>query len=247
MVCASDPRPPVPEYSDADLDWLVMAVQRMTTLFALNEADWNDSNVAVIKEWLLNVEHLLLTIFYDGDTLTACLSFPLAPAYDLSYFLRDPNHVFTVERFHDDINFGTLHEDIEGSMLTILETVYAPHFFRSNNLGENVKGRFYSALHSFLAFLTGLHYKMGGITVLYIPSEAFGMDVEVAAHDRDLVKRLEAVAVYWMGQIRECLSDKELLVPYNLMCPPDEFDFWTYRREYNNIILIFLVYKLQII
>lgn len=204
----------------------------MTTLFALNETDWTPECIAVIRKWLLDIDHLMLTIFYDGDTLTACLAFPLAPIYDLTYFLRDPNHIFTVDGFHDEITFGRLHEDIDGTMLSVLSEMYAPIFFGSKEMSRSVKGHFCEALNAFLAYLTGLHFKMSGITVLYIPTEALVIDAETAVEDTDLIKRLETLAVNWIGSIRQCLNDKEQLVPHELMCPPDHFDFFTYRCEY---------------
>lgn len=227
-----DSIPPKPEYTDEDLEQITLAVQRMTTLFALNEADWTPDCIAVIRKWLLDTDHLMLTIFYDGDKLTACLAFPLAPIFDLSYFLRDPNHIFTVDGFHDEITFGRLNEDIDGTMLSVLSEMYAPIFFGSNEMSKSVKGQFCGALNAFLSYLTGLHFKMSGITVLYIPTEALIVDVENAVEDSDLIKRLEALAVNWIGSIRQCLNDKELLVPHELMCPPDHYDFFTYRCEY---------------
>lgn len=204
----------------------------MTSLFALKETDWTTECIAVIRQWLLDTDHLMLTIFFDGDTLTACLAFPLAPIYDLTYFLRDPNHIFTVDGFHDEITFGSLHEDIDGSMLSALNEMYAPIFFGSSELSRSVKGQFCEALNAFLAYLTGLHYKMSGITVLYIPTEALAIDVETAVTDTDMIKRLESLAGNWIGSIRQCQNDKEQLVPHELMCPPDHFDFFTYRCKY---------------
>lgn len=205
----------------------------MTTLFALDTNDWQNSNAnELIKKWLLDTNELLLTIFYDDDTLCACLEFPLAPVYDITYFLRKPNQIFTVDEFHDEIIFGTIHEDVDGSLLTILNNVYSPIFFGSINLAETVKSDLSSALNKFLTFLTELHYKMGGITILYIPTEALLYDIETAAKDFELVKRLEDVAQHWIKSIYKCLKDKTQLIPQTLLCPPDEFDFWTYRCKY---------------
>lgn len=214
------------------MDQLVIAVQRMTNIFALDEADWTNECREMIKNWFLNTSELMLTIFYDGDCLTACLAFPLAPVFDLTYYLREPNQIFTLDGFHDEVIFETLHEDVDGSILNVLHKVYAPIFFAATDLNSNVKGQLCSALNSYLAYLTALHHKMSGITVLYIPSEGLIVPIEQAAGDRDLVKRLETIAVHWIGSIRTCLGDKEQLVPYELMCPPDHFDFYTYRCKY---------------
>lgn len=46
-------------------------------------------------------------------------------------------------------------------------------------------------MHTFLANLTDLHYKMQGLTVLYIPQEGLNLSVEEVSRDMELVKRLE--------------------------------------------------------
>lgn len=226
-----DQKPPTPEYTEEQINQLVTAIQKMTTLFALDNRDWKNSNaIQMIKKWILDTNELLLTIFYDDDNLCACFEFPLAPVYDITYFLRKPNQIFTVDEFHDEILFGTIQEDIDGSLLTILNNVYSPIFFSSVNLAETVISDLSLALNKFLTFLTELHYKMGGITILYIPTEALLYDdVKTAANDLELVKRLEDVAQHWIKSIHKCLKDTTQLVPKTLLCPPDEFDFWAYR------------------
>lgn len=207
-------------------------IQKMTTLFALDDRDWqNAKTLEVIKSWLLRTDELMLSIFYDDDTLCACLAMPLVPVYDLTYFLRKPHQIFTVDGIHDEIIFGTIHEDIDGSLLTILTNVYSPIFFASTNLAETVKSNLAAALHKFLTFLTELHYKMGGISVLYMPTEPSLNDVDSAIRDLELIKRLETVAQHWTNSIWKTLKDKTQLVPQTLLCPPDEYDFWTYRCE----------------
>ena len=233
LLAPPAPQIPLVQFTKDELDTLVKAIKKMTTLFALNNNDWTDAATAIITSWLENVNNLMLTIFYDGDELTACLAFPLAPVYDLTYFVRDVNQTFTVDNFHDTVNFGTIHEDIDGSLLRILTTLYAPMFFSMKNLSENVKGKFFAALNNFLTYLAGLHYKMSGLTVLYIPSEGLMVKQTSAVRDRELVKRLETIAVHWIASIRTCLSDKEQLVPHTLMCPPDQFDFFAYRRKFS--------------
>lgn len=46
-------------------------------------------------------------------------------------------------------------------------------------------------MHTFLANLTDLHYKMQGLSVLYIPQEGLNLSVEEVNRDKELVKRLE--------------------------------------------------------
>lgn len=230
---------PMPEYTEEDLSRLIDYIHKATTLFALNKQDWSADTDEVIRRWLMSTDELLLTIFYDGDILSACLDFPLSPVFDITYFMREPGEIFEVETIPDRIMFGNIHEDIEGTLLTILDKVFSPIFFTSTNLSDNVKGQFCGAINNFLAYLTGLHYKMSGITVLYIPTEGLRLGVREAATDRDLVKRLEVIAVNWIASIRACLGDREQLVPFEQMCPPDHYDFYTYRCKF--CIYFFLV------
>lgn len=222
---------PVPEYTEEDLNKLVNAVQHMTMLYAIDQNDWNSTCTDVIRQWLLNVNELMLSIFYDDDILTASLGIPTNPVYDITYFLRLPNHIFTVDEFHDYVTFGTIHEDIDGTLLAILEKMYSPIFFKTQNFCQGDIGSICSEIHTFLTFLTELHYKMCGLSVLYIPREGMGEEAEKASCDQGLLKRLETVATSWITSIENCLSDREQLVPNELMCPTDEYDFWVYRCE----------------
>ncbi|XP_037045747.1 dynein heavy chain 2, axonemal [Bradysia coprophila] len=203
----------------------------MTILYAIDQNDWNVTCTAVIRHWLLNVNELMLTIFYDNDILTASLSFPVNPVYDIAYFLRLPNQIFSVDEFHDYVTFGTIHEDIDGTLLAILEKMYSPIFFKTEDFSHGDVGTLCSEVNLFLTFLTELHYKMCGLTVLYIPREGMGEEAEKASCNTGLLKRLETVASSWITSIENCLSDREQLVPNELMCPRDEYEFWVYRYE----------------
>lgn len=46
-------------------------------------------------------------------------------------------------------------------------------------------------MHEFLAKLTDLHHKMLGLSVVYVPQEGLLIPAEVAAEDKELVRRLE--------------------------------------------------------
>lgn len=79
-----------------------------------------------------------------------------------------------------------------------------------------------------------MYYKMLGLTVLYIPREGQQLTFEKASADRELVKRLEGVVVYWTHQIKSCLEDTASVASQQeLLCPSDEYDFWIYRRKFS--------------
>ncbi|XP_046868885.1 dynein axonemal heavy chain 2-like [Drosophila willistoni] len=211
-----------------ELTELVKSVQRMTVLYSLDQCDWNENVIEIIKLWLLKVTESTLTIFYDCNILTACLGFPVAPVIDLSYFVRQSHQAFTVESFHECINFGTIHDDVDGTHLRILELVYAPVFKSYSEWGDNVKQRFCKSLDRYLSFITRIYFRMSGMTVLYVPYVVHQI-VRENIYDREFVKNLEAIAVSWATQIRSLLNDKTLTVPSEFVAVDDEYEFWLYR------------------
>lgn len=219
-----------PVYTEEDLETLIGFIRNMIFLFDYDEDDFSEEVVEVLKLWLADANCPLLFIFYDGDILTASLGFPLCPFNDLMYFMREPDQLFNVTRFHDDIMFGTLQSDIEGSLLVILEQVYGP-LILSTELSENVKANVLSGYNTFMTYLTELHYKLSGFTLLYVPREGNDMDVQEVVLNRSMIKRLESVVIDWTSQIRSTLSDTQHFVPDNLICPADEYSFWLYRRK----------------
>ncbi|XP_002132483.2 dynein-1-beta heavy chain, flagellar inner arm I1 complex [Drosophila pseudoobscura] len=229
---------PRPVYSDEELHQLVEFIQRMCVLSCLDHRDWHENSMDTIRRWLLEVNEPLLTVSYDGSTLTACLGFPTTYITDMSYFRREPNEIFSVEAFHDEIQFGTVHSDVDGCLLHVLEWLYMPFFRNYPEWNDTVRQRFCSSMDRFLGFLTGMHYQIGGMAVLYVPyviKQLGGGDEEGSAGvgkvDRQLVKSLEGIALYWTTQIRTLLGDCTLTVPHDLVTVRDEFEFWEYRYE----------------
>ncbi|KAM3963696.1 LOW QUALITY PROTEIN: dynein heavy chain 2, axonemal kl-2 [Aphomia sociella] len=216
---------------------LVSFVMRMTTLYDLRDEDWTADVKQAIEDWFLEPRALILCVYFRGDRLKATCDIPLSPVFDLTYFLRQPDFVFKVESFHDDIVFGTFVDSVESNMIQILEYVYAPYFFAINTWPDSVKSEFCSHIHTFLAKLTDMYYKMLGLTVLYIPREGQQLSFEQASADRELVKRLEGVVVYWTHQIKSCIEDQAFVASQKeLLCPSDEYDFWIYRHENLNAL-----------
>ncbi|CAG9785840.1 unnamed protein product [Diatraea saccharalis] len=205
---------------------------RMTTLYDLRDEDWNDDAKKGIENWLMEPRALILCVYFRGEKLSASCDIPLFPVYDLTYFVRQPDYIFKVDTFHDEIVFGTFVDSVESNMIEILENVYAPYFFAITTWPDSVKSEFCTQIHTFLAKLTDMYYKMLGLTVLYIPREGQQLSFEKASTDLELVKRLEGVVVYWTHQIKSCLEDQAFVASQNeLLCPSDEYDFWIYRLE----------------
>lgn len=125
-------KPVKPEYTDEELQSLITCIMEMTTLYDLRPEDWKDDVKAGIEDWLMEPKALILTIYFKGERLKASSDMPISPVYDLTYFIRTPDHIFNPETFHEEVTFGTFVESVEANMIDILEMVYAPFFFSIN-------------------------------------------------------------------------------------------------------------------
>lgn len=94
------------------------------------EDNWNDQCISDIREFFYNPGITTLTIFFKDDLLKTCLGFPNIPVYELTYFLREPDEIFTIENFHSNILFGTINNQVEGNILALMENIFAPIFFK---------------------------------------------------------------------------------------------------------------------
>lgn len=140
----------MPDLTEAEKKELVNYVKRMVTLYDLLESDWTDKAEEVIERWIMETDKNVLTVYFIGDNLTCNLDFPVAPISDVTFFIRKPFFCFTPENFHDNVTFGNADDTIEGSLLKILQNVYAPIFFNINNWPDSVRGDFSTHLHNFL-------------------------------------------------------------------------------------------------
>lgn len=110
----------------------------MTTLYDLRDTDWTELNDVVIRNFIMEPREIVLTIYFNNDTLECLLDFPDTVFTDLTYFIREPNDVFKVETFHDKIKFGTVNSRVEGSILHALENVFAPYFMHNTQWPDSI-------------------------------------------------------------------------------------------------------------
>ena len=147
----------------------------------------------------------------------------------MTYFLREePGHLFTVAGFHDEISFGTLHENVEETFLCLMNTIYAPLILKDTRWDDAVKMKLFNELHSFMAHLTDVNSKLGSFVILYIPNEGHDLTVARGALDKAMVKRYENVVTYWIMEIRSCLNDMDNIL-HDLNRPSDVHEFWIYK------------------
>lgn len=129
--------PEKPSYTNEELDKFVSFIQRITTLSNLQKSDWNDDCFEIIKEYLMEPKNIILCIYFHENILMASLNVPDVDFYDMTYFLRQqPDMIYSIDNFYDEIMFGTIIGSIEGSLLKTLEIVYAP-ILQSTNLLPN--------------------------------------------------------------------------------------------------------------
>ncbi|XP_030749874.1 dynein heavy chain 2, axonemal [Sitophilus oryzae] len=219
------------EYSEEELDTLTSYIKDITTLYDLREEDWTGECYSNIKRWLTTPSEPLLIIYFEHEDLVCNTCIPKVPIIDATYFLREPGYLYEVADFYDKIIFGTVDGCVEGTILKIIQNAYAPILMGNNNWPDSVKNDFSNALHMFLAKITDIHYRLQGLTVLYIPRSICQITVEEASEDKELVKRMEGVVVYWTKQVRVGLQDQDQNVSDDLLCPLDEYNFWKDRYE----------------
>lgn len=195
----------------------------------MDDNDWTGDCSVVVQTWLQSSDNMLLTIYYNSDVLTASQEFPSVPVYDCIYFLREPNSKFALDTFHDEVIFGRIHEDVEGTLLTLLEKLHAPILLNLSVWNANTRMYLACSFQTFLANMTRLHYMMSGIAVLYVPQQILVVSVDDALGDDELLKQVEMIAEHWITIFRTCLCDKTKISPYNAASLCDEYEFWRYR------------------
>lgn len=223
-----------PKYTDEELGVLVDYVKKMVTLFNLKDEDFTQKVTEQIKLWLIEVTEMMLLVFFDGTTLHASFTFPISPVSDLSYFIRPINFIFTIDGFHDEVMFGSLTGDVEGSILHLMESVFAPAFSETKDWAEIIRRHAQNEIHLFMSYLTDIYYKMSGLTRLYIPYETGMKTVDDCSKDKWLIKRMESIVVFWTQKISLCLADMDQLIPHEIHVPEEEYNFWLYKCKYLN-------------
>ena len=113
-------------------------MKEFTTLSHLKKDDWSDQCILDIREFFYNPRVMVLTIFFKNDVLMTCLGFPDLPVYELTYFVRQPEEIFTKDNFHSNILFGTINDQIEGNILTLIGNVFAPIFYKIDYWPESI-------------------------------------------------------------------------------------------------------------
>lgn len=232
---ATEEEKPKPAYSSKELDELVTVLTRMVYLNGIKPDDWTEQNKDIICTWFLDTSHIILVVYFSPkNQLIVSLTYPTEPVLEIVYFLREPNYIFSIDNFHDGVTFGHIDDDVDGTLLLLMENLYIPMFFQKTDWSETHRSQFLDSIHTFLSCLTSWHYKLSGLTVLYVPSEVLIDGTAKILTKNGFIKRLESIAKHWIYQLRLCICDSEQMVPYDLLCPSDECEFWIYRCMSND-------------
>lgn len=103
----------------------------MTTLSGVEDDDWCETTLNNITKFLLKPQQIILSIYHHENVLTSELNFPSTPVYELTYFVRIPGEIFYVKTFHNQIIFGTINDNVETTILNIMNNILAPIFLKN--------------------------------------------------------------------------------------------------------------------
>lgn len=142
---------PMPEYTDEQQYKLLLYIQQIATCHDLSEDDISESFIENSTKWLMDVMETILFVYFDNGFLCATSSCPTNPVTQLTYFIREePGHVFSIEGFHDEISFGQFHENVEETILYLMNSIYAPLILKDKRWDDNIRMRLFNELHCFL-------------------------------------------------------------------------------------------------
>lgn len=211
---------------------LLLFIQQIATYHDLKEEEISELFVQNVHKWLHNIDEPTLFVYFDQGLLSAALGCPLSPVSNITYFIREqPGHKFTAEGFHEEVSFGTLDENVDETMLHLMNKMFAPVILKDERWSDDVKSKLFQELHSYISNLTDVSSKIGDTVILYVPNEGHDLTVKQATKDKGLVKRYESVLIYWASQIRSCMTEMEDL-HQELKTPEEECDFWVYKCKY---------------
>lgn len=80
----------------------------------------------------------LLLLFYS-----LFYEFEYCNGHYLIDLLQEADDIINVENFHETVMFGTVDTTVEGSLLSVLENVYAPIFFNATTWPDSILTKFF--------------------------------------------------------------------------------------------------------
>ncbi|XP_078047974.1 uncharacterized protein LOC144475700 [Augochlora pura] len=245
------PEPEKPVFAEEDLLRLVKYIKHLSIYSDSNDNNWDENCDRTIREYFEDPSNILLSVFRDGDKLTAVLNFPEYAPKGFMYFLRSPWQACTVDNFFEIVTLGSVSGNVMSSVHKFVENVYAPILLHTDDYTSFVKDEVFSNFHEFSIRLTEEIYKAKGLTTLYVPKENLKMFLEPSSRidcfllgedrttilpeedekKRKIVGRLEKIAWSWIVQIHKTTvtsSNRK-----NIECMQDEVNYW--KSKHSNL------------
>lgn len=113
-------------------------MKEMTTLSGIMISDWTYHTEINIREFFLNPNVPVLTVFYLYRRLCVSLSFPIFPVSEITYFVREPQEILRADTFKDRILFGTMNDEVESHVLSMIQNVLAPIFLKIETWPDSI-------------------------------------------------------------------------------------------------------------
>ncbi|MCJ8731422.1 hypothetical protein PDJAM_G00199410 [Pangasius djambal] len=222
----------VSEEEDAHTKGLIELLKRRVALTGISEASWTDENNRALDKFIADTTIKLLIIYLDPFSgLCVQYTMPSQVVEQLAYFIRKENSMIMEETFESCVQFGTVRGGGIESVLRLMNGIHAPLVTHSTDWPESIKNNYFAHMHRFITYLTDARFRLVRKTVLYIPLEALQHSPEVAARDKELVKRLEVVMIHWTQQIMEVLNIQVAIDAGDTSGLLDEITFWMSRCD----------------
>ncbi|XP_030578556.1 dynein heavy chain 2, axonemal [Archocentrus centrarchus] len=196
------------------------------------EESWTEEDEKALDQFIEDTSITTMVVYMDTTAgLRVEYSMPLMREVvgKLSYFIRMPEAVITLETFNEVIQFGTVKGDPIRSLLHHMTCLHAPTVALTTFKDKSIKDNYTKQMHLYLASLTDHLHKSSGNTVLYIPMEGLQCSPEEAIKDRNLIQRMEIVMIHWTDQIKEVLNAQDIVSLRDKCGPLQEIDFWKTR------------------
>lgn len=105
--------------------------------------DFDEEVVEVIVKFITTQNEDILTLFYDEDVLTASLGWPEVECDDIMYFLKEEGEdgvikAINLENFTTSVIFGTMDSPVEGAVLRVMESLFAPVFVNTTTWPDSI-------------------------------------------------------------------------------------------------------------
>ncbi|XP_017767697.1 PREDICTED: uncharacterized protein LOC108556210 [Eufriesea mexicana] len=121
-----------------NLPKIVNCVKDMTTLSGIMVSDWTYYSEMTIRDFFLNPSVTVLTVYYLYNKLSVSLSFPLVPVTEITYFVREPQEILRADTFKDRVLFGTMNDEVESHVLSMVQNVLAPIFLKIETWPDSI-------------------------------------------------------------------------------------------------------------